>query len=93
MSEALYKKCQQELVKMFERLIKKKSDLIDKCEMIDGKLYARCKLQRYDIVIMCDDPLEKRINAKIKSITGKKTRVRMHLNEAKQMTLIEPIIE
>ena len=59
MSEALYKKCQQELVKMFERLIKKKSDLIDKCEMIDGKLYARCKLQRYDIVIMCDDNWQK----------------------------------
>ena len=84
----LIEKCQQELLKMLQRLIDKKSELVDKCEIINGELYARCKLPHYGNVILCDDELEKKIKAKIRLIGEKKVRLRMTLDEAKQMTLI-----
>ena len=42
---------------------------------------------------MMNEQLEKKIKAKIRLIGEKKVGLKMHLDEAKQMTLIKPIVE
>ena len=80
-------KCKQELLKMFQRLIDKKSKLIDKSEIINGELYARCSY--LGNAIMMNEQLEKKIKTKIRTVTGKKAKLHMHLDKAKKMTLIK----
>ena len=85
-AKPLYKKCQQELIKMFDRLIKKESPFIAEYKVIDGLLYFKSFYLK--ILIMCPTELEQRINAKVKKITGNR-RVHMWIDEKQKMTALD----
>lgn len=91
-SNPLYKDCQLKLTEMFDRLIAKNSPLIHNYEIIDGLLYFKCfdqsTIKKNTVVIMCEDELEKKIRAKVKSIIGEPN-VHMWLDEERKMTALD----